>query len=562
MAGGVVPANIVGQPIMNRGPGRDPSDRTAADSRRQRIRRAVVIHVIALGAVAWLVIAGRSTLSVDELFSLAMATGHSLEHPAAIADERLGDWVEAPIAVPAVVYRRYLAHDEPPAPATRVLRAVRLSDTSPPLYYVLLHYWTRAFGTGDRALRLFSVMCAAGAFPFLMYLARRAGGPAAVVPVCVLFVVSPSAVAYASEGRMYALVWLLSSALISLTLILGRHGPPRPTLVLWVVTGAAGLLTHYFFAFIWAACVIWLAVHRARWRTTAFWAAVLATALIVAPWYVTIPETLHQWRVTAGWLDGRLGRRNTVLGPLKLTWGLLSGHGDWDRAGLLRWPLTAVLASLAVVLVRTGRRRALVGPGLLLALCVAAASLGLLLLDLALGTLTTLFPRYALAGLPPALTLVATALARIRSPWRAALLSLLTVAALAADWTIYTATSRHDQAFRDIAADLRATAPSGDVVALVHSVPSGVLGVSRYADPDVRIASWVGQLRQRRVPESIAALTSGGSVVVFIQIHAVGEPAPEEDWLRNNATVIHEGKRGVGRLVTFRPSGGVRFGQH
>ena len=115
---------------------------------RRGLERAVQLAVVGLAALLYVALAGRQTLSVDELFSLAMATGHSLEHPTALADERLGDWVEWPSAVPAERYRRYLSHEESAERAARVIRAVRLSDTSPPVYYLLLHVWTRAFGTG------------------------------------------------------------------------------------------------------------------------------------------------------------------------------------------------------------------------------------------------------------------------------------------------------------------------------------------------------------------------------------------------------------------------------
>jgi hypothetical protein len=555
LAGDVAPANIVEEPTMNPGLRRDPSQPTPHHSRRRRIRRALLVLVVAATAAAWAQLANRSTLWVDELFSLAMATGHSLEHPAAVADEHLGDWVEPATAMPAEYYGRYLAHDDPPATAARVVRAVRLSDTSPPLYYLLLHYWTRVVGTGDNSVRLFSVLSAVGALPCLIYLARRAGGHPAIVPASILFAASPAAVAYSTEARMYAMVWLLASALGALTLMAARRRSHGITLVLWVLTGALGLLTHYFFAFVWAACVAWLALHRARWRAPAFWTAVLATAAIVAPWYVTIPASLGQWRVTAGWLDGRLGRRGMIVGAVKLAWGLVSGQGDWDRAGAVRWLVTAVLLLLAIALLRRTRRRALAAPRVLLWLCVLAAALGPALFDFVLGTRTTLFPRYALAGLPAALALTATALARVGLGWRVALLLLLVAAALPADWAMYSASSRHGHSFRQIAADLREAGPPADIVGLVHSIPSGVLGVSRYAEPDVLIASWVGQLRQRRVPESVKALTAGASTVVFVQIHAVGEPAPEAEWLRSNSEVLAETRRGRAEIVIFRPHG-------
>jgi hypothetical protein len=525
---------------------------------RRRVERAAILLVIGLAALARIALADRQTLSVDEVFSLAMATGHSLEHPAAVADVRQGDWVELPSAVPAEHYRRYLEHEDPPAGIGRVIRSVRLSDTSPPLYYVLLHVWTRAFGTGDAALRLLSTVWALSLFPLLIYLARRVGGQPAVLPACILFAVSPTALAYSTEGRMYALVWFLTAALMVLTLEVARHGR-RGTLLLWIVTGAAGLLTHYFFLFVWFACVAWLAIDRARWRRPALWTAVLATGLIVVPWYATVPDSLGQWRVTSGWLDGTPEPRKAVMAPLKLAWGLMSGHGDWDRAGRGRWLVTAVLVVAAISFGKRVWQRWLSRRRGLLWLCLLGACLGLVAFDGARGTHAALIPRYALAGLPAALALTAMGLGRVRPVLRAGLLALIVIAALPADRALFTKPSRYAHTFRQIAADLRAAGPSGDVVALVHSIPSGVLGVSRYADQQTRIASWVGQLRQRQVPDSVHTLTAGYATVVFIRIHPVGEPAPQEEWLRANATVAGEVRHERAHLVMFRPSAGARF---
>jgi uncharacterized membrane protein len=96
----------------------------------------------------------RNGLWADEFFSLAMATGHSLEHSANRADPAFGDYVEALRALPPTAYSRYLEHEVPPSSPQRVMRAVFRSDTSPPLYYLLLYAWTRALGTGDSALRV------------------------------------------------------------------------------------------------------------------------------------------------------------------------------------------------------------------------------------------------------------------------------------------------------------------------------------------------------------------------------------------------------------------------
>ena len=95
--------------------------------------------IVVMAALPRIVSMSRQDLWADEVFSLAVATGHSLEHPAAAA-VRLGDFVEPAGAVPPAAFRRYLAHDAPPAGPGRVIRAVLLSDTSPPLYYLALSF--------------------------------------------------------------------------------------------------------------------------------------------------------------------------------------------------------------------------------------------------------------------------------------------------------------------------------------------------------------------------------------------------------------------------------------
>jgi uncharacterized membrane protein len=55
---------------------------------------------------------------------------------------------------------------------------------------------------------------------------------------------------------MYAMLWILGAGLAWLSLRLSRRPSDLPTALTWVLAGAAGLLTHYFFAFVWLACVV------------------------------------------------------------------------------------------------------------------------------------------------------------------------------------------------------------------------------------------------------------------------------------------------------------------
>src|SRR5689334_20415507 len=65
-------------------------------------RRTVFVAAVALFVVAAVLRVGlipRTSLWADELFSLAMATGHSLEHKAETADAAKGDYIETHDAV-------------------------------------------------------------------------------------------------------------------------------------------------------------------------------------------------------------------------------------------------------------------------------------------------------------------------------------------------------------------------------------------------------------------------------------------------------------------------------
>jgi hypothetical protein len=212
---------------------------------------SLLLLTLGLTAVLQVVVAGRSGLWADEVFSLALATGHSLEHAAAVADPRHGDFVEPNHPVPAAEFSRYLKHESPPANPARVVRAVLLSDTNPPLYYLLLYGWTIVLGTSDIALRLFSIVCALACLPLLAAIARRTG--ADVFSSCVLFAFSPLGIYYSTEGRMYSLLWLCVLATTWASLILQQRSEGIAIYTVWIAASVAGFLTHYFFVFPWLA---------------------------------------------------------------------------------------------------------------------------------------------------------------------------------------------------------------------------------------------------------------------------------------------------------------------
>ena len=82
-------------------------------------------------------------------------------------------------------------------------------DGHPPLYYFLLHGWMSVFGDGDSAVRALSGVFGVALLPLVWVAGRRLGGtPLGWIAVLVLSL-SPFALRYGTETRMYSLVIVL-----------------------------------------------------------------------------------------------------------------------------------------------------------------------------------------------------------------------------------------------------------------------------------------------------------------------------------------------------------------
>jgi uncharacterized membrane protein len=527
---------------------------------RNRQQFWTLLGVFVIAAVVRIILLDRSSLWGDELFSLAIATGHSLEHPAAAADPKRGDFIEPDHAVPATEFQRYLKHDDPPAGPGRVVRAVFVSDTSPPLYYLLIYGWTLIFGTSDVALRLFSTACSLGCFPLFVGIARRAGGPAAVLPACVLFAFSPLAIYYSTEGRMYSLLWLCVLAVTWASLMLHERGGGLLVYGLWVAASAAGFLTHYFFLFPWIAIVFYLLISPGKFRRLYMVACVFVTGVLILPWYAKLPENFAKWRITQGWLKMVPGYFNRRAASLELVVQFFSGRAPELWMGHRKAYIAALIlfGVVAAIMVWRLRMDVLTRTRGLLLLMFLAACAGPLVYDFVQHTYMAAKPRYAIGALPAAYLLTAAGLACLSARPRIIMLALIVVAWAPNGLSIYRNQCRNWSPFREISQIASVGSSATDLV-LVHSIPSGVLGMARYYKGPAALASWVGQLRNRSVPESVQTLAAGRKRIFFVKIHDVGEPAPEETWLRANAVASDETQLGIGTIIDFRPKAAETF---
>jgi hypothetical protein len=194
----------------------------------------------------------------------------------------------------------------------------------------------------------------------------------------------------------------------------------------------------------------------------------------------------------------------------------------------------------------------------LLWLWFLAAVAGPSVIDLLQGTYIAAQSRYTLAGLPAAYLLAAVGIGCLGRRIRVIVIILVLFVWVRELVSIYRKDSRSWQPLREVARAVSSNGSPSDLI-LVHSIPSGVLGVARYANGSAALASWVGQLGMRRMPQSLHALAAGRTRILFVKVHDVGESAPEEDWLRANAVVFHEMRLAGATVVDFRPRDSETF---
>ncbi len=197
--------------------------------------------------------------------------------------------------------------------------AAAAGDIHPPGYYLLLHFWRIPTGDSEFAVRALSVYIGLLTVALTGRLGRRMLGGGVGAGAAFLAAISPLAVYYSQEARMYGLLGLVAVA--STDLLWNLFHRPRPaTALLYTLVAAAGLYTHYSFPFILAAHNllvfgrwVWAGLTRARRGTSQgvplqWWVALQALAvLLYLPW---LPTALR----AMGWPSA--GRGYTLGGAM------------------------------------------------------------------------------------------------------------------------------------------------------------------------------------------------------------------------------------------------------
>jgi mannosyltransferase len=218
-------------------------------------------------------------------------------------------------------------------------------DGSPPLYYLMLHYWMEVFGQGNFAVRALSGVISVASLPVFWLAGRRIGGRRVAWVTFFLALTSPFAVNYATSARMYSLMILLS-LLGYLAISRAFESATAGRLVAVGAVTAALLYTHYWGLYLVLVVGAWVAWRiRTTGRGWPVLRAMFIGCLIWLPWSpIFVFQTLHTgtpWTTPASAGD------------------LLGVFTDWSGGG--PWGGLLMFATFALFLFGTFGRTAVPG---------------------------------------------------------------------------------------------------------------------------------------------------------------------------------------------------------
>lgn len=168
-------------------------------------------------------------------------------------------------------------------------------DTSPPLYYLLAHFWTNFFGISEISVRSLSFIFFLATVLTVYFIGSSLWDKKTGIFAAALTLVNPFLFQYAFEGRMYSLLLLTSTLSVYFFLKKQRVG--------FVLATAAALYTHHFSIFVVFFEAIWAIIENlsSPKRVLKEVLPFLVVGILYLPW---IYPLYYQTKLVAGgfWL--------------------------------------------------------------------------------------------------------------------------------------------------------------------------------------------------------------------------------------------------------------------
>jgi len=213
-------------------------------------------------------------------------------------------------------------------------------DTSPPLYYLLLHTWMKIFGTSEIAIRSLSFLFFLGTVTIVYFIGKHLWDKKTGILAALLAFTNPFLFHYAFEGRMYALLLLTSTLSVYFFLKKHRLG--------FILASTAALYTHHFSIFViffeglWRLAEVWRQPFKKILKS---FSDFLIIGLLYLPWFY--PLYYQTSLVASGFWLGRPTIGVFIATVLKFIVG--------DRLQISRQLASVSLAFISIVIALTLR---------------------------------------------------------------------------------------------------------------------------------------------------------------------------------------------------------------
>lgn len=153
----------------------------------------------------------------------------------------------------------------------------------PPLYYILMKFWTNLFGFSEFSLRFPSLIFSTITILYVYLLVKKLFNRNTALISSFILAISPYAINYSQEAKMYSLIWFLSLASFYYFLEFIEK-PNKKNIILYTIFTALMIYTLYFGFLILITQLICFLLYPKNRPVKEFIISLLSIILLYIPW--------------------------------------------------------------------------------------------------------------------------------------------------------------------------------------------------------------------------------------------------------------------------------------
>lgn len=168
-----------------------------------------------------------------------------------------------------------------------IIKSTALTETHPPFYYLLLHFWMILFGKSEAAIRVLSACLGIISVVILYKIGCELFNRKIAVIASFLIAINAFVITHSQEARQYSLLLLLTVvSFLYFIRIVEAEKVNKSHVFFYVISNILLCYTHIFGPFTIVCQVLYFLLFRRRYSEVrfVFWSAQAITLLFFLPW--------------------------------------------------------------------------------------------------------------------------------------------------------------------------------------------------------------------------------------------------------------------------------------